>query len=255
MDGLLTVEPQDGVAVVRMDDGRVNAISPAMTAALHEALDQAEAAGAQAVLLEGRDGMLSAGFDLAVMGSGLEAAFAMVKGGFDLAARLLALPVPVVVGCTGHAIAMGLFLLQTGDYRVGAAGPFKLTANEVAIGLTMPRAAIEVLAQRLAPSDLQRAAILAEVFAPEQAVQAGLLDALAAPEEVHEVALAAAQRFARLPREAFTGTRRGCGSVPWRPWGRPSSRTTRRRWRSWPRPPRRRPRPAEGGPGQEASRA
>ena len=207
MEGLLTVELQDGVAVVRMDDGRVNAISPAMTAALHEALDQAEAAGAEAVLLEGRDGMLSAGFDLAVMGSGLEAAFAMVKGGFDLAARILALPVPVVIGCTGHAVAMGLFLLQTGDYRVGAVGSFKLTANEVAIGLTMPRAAIAVLAQRLAPSDLQRAAVLAEVFTPEQAMQAGLLDALAAPEDVHEAALAAARRFASLPREAFSGTK------------------------------------------------
>lgn len=207
MDGLLTVDLRDGVAVIHMDDGRVNAISPAMTAALHAALDRAESDGAEAVLIQGREGLLSAGFDLGVMGAGLEAAFAMVKGGFDLAARLLALPVPVVVGCTGHAVAMGLFLLQSGDHRVGAQGAYRLTANEVAIGLTMPRAAVQVLAQRLSPSDLQRAAMLAEVFSPEQALQAGLLDALAAPEAVHDTALAAARRFAQLPREAFRGTK------------------------------------------------
>ncbi|HUN31199.1 MAG TPA: enoyl-CoA hydratase-related protein [Trebonia sp.] len=95
------------------------------------------------VLIEGRDGVFSAGFDLPVLRNGGPDALTMLRSGFELAARLLEFPQPVVIACTGHAVAMGVFLLLCGDYRVGATGPFKITANEVAIGLTMPRAAVE----------------------------------------------------------------------------------------------------------------
>jgi len=57
----------------------------------------------------------------------------------------------VIIGCTGHAVAMGAFLLLCGDYRVGVDGPFRIVANEVAIGMTMPFTAIEFCRQRLTP--------------------------------------------------------------------------------------------------------
>lgn len=86
-------------------------------------------------------------------------------------------PQPVVVACSGHAIAMGAFLLLSADHRVGVTGSsHKITANEVAIGLTMPRAAVEICRQRLAPAHFQRALNLAEPYTPDSAVEAGFLD-------------------------------------------------------------------------------
>jgi enoyl-CoA hydratase len=145
----------DTIATITIDDGKVNALSLAVLAELNAALDQAERGGA-VVILAGRDGVFSAGFDLPALRGGGPDAIAMLRAGFELAARLLAFPRPVVIACTGHAVAMGVFLLLCGDYRVGATGPYKITANEVAIGLTMPRAAVEICRQRLTPAHAAR---------------------------------------------------------------------------------------------------
>src|SRR5262249_51718111 len=133
MSTLVTYDRTDAVATITLDDGKVNVLSPPMQSAIHVALDRAEADDAAVVLL-GRDGVLSAGFDLDVLRDGGPDSIAMVRGGFELAARVLAFPRPVVIGCTGHAVAMGAFLLLSGDYRLGVAGDYLLTANEVAIG-------------------------------------------------------------------------------------------------------------------------
>jgi len=196
----------DGIATITMDDGKVNALSPAMQAELNSALDRAEADHA-VVLLSGRDGVFSAGFDLRVIRGGGNDAGAMVHGGFDLAHRLLSFPTPVVVACTGHAIAMGLFLLLSGDYRVGASGPYKLMANEVAIGMTLPRAAIEILRQRVAPAQLNRAAILAEAFTPADAVEGGFVDQVVDPLEVLTTAREMALALSKLDMAAYTATK------------------------------------------------
>ncbi len=149
MTDLLSYELNDSIATITLDDGRVNVLSPRMLSDINGALDRAEADDA-IVVLAGRPGVFSAGFDLKILRAGGDEALAMLRAGFELAARVLSFPKPVVVACSGHAIAMGVFLLLSGDYRVGAAGPYKITANEVAIGLTMPRTAVEICRQRLA---------------------------------------------------------------------------------------------------------
>jgi enoyl-CoA hydratase len=196
MDSPVRYELDDGVATVTMDDGKVNALSPAMLAAVEGALDRAAEAGA-VVVLQGRKGTFSAGFHLPTLRNGGPEATGMVQGGFELAARLLAFPRPVVVACTGHAIAMASFLLLAGDLRLGAAGPFRVLANEVAIGLTMPRTAIELCRQRLTPAAFSRAVLLSEAFSPDEAVTAGFLDRVVEP-----AALAGAAREAAA---ALTG--------------------------------------------------
>ena len=126
----------------------------------------------------------------------------MVRAGFELAERVLAFPTPIVIVCTGHAVAMGAFLLLAGDHRIGVLGPYKFTANEVAIGLTMPFAAIEILRQRLAPAQFNRAVMLAATFSPESAVEAGFLDQAVEPSEVHSVARATAVALSSLDMRA-----------------------------------------------------
>src|SRR5579862_8984884 len=100
----------DGIAVITMDDGKANALSPAVIQALHTSLDRAEREAA-AVLLTGRARRLSGGFDLSVMTSSVDAMRALVTAGADLLLRVYLFPRPVVVACNGHALAMGALLL------------------------------------------------------------------------------------------------------------------------------------------------
>jgi enoyl-CoA hydratase len=192
---------EGSIASIAMDDGKVNVMSPSMLWELGEALDQAEADRA-IVLLSGRAGVFSAGFDLAVLRGGGPDSLAMVRGGFELAHRLLSFPRPVVIACTGHTVAMGVFLLLSGDYRVGATGRYKLVANEVAIGLALPRAAVEILRQRLVPACFNRAVALAEPFSPDNAVEAGFLDRVVDPAELLDVARDTADAMVALDMDA-----------------------------------------------------
>src|SRR5690606_22123234 len=119
MSDLVSYAFADGVATLTMDDGKANAMGPAMQAALNAALDRAEADKA-IVVLTGRPGMFSGGFDLSVFKAGdPKVTFQMLTGGAQLAQRLLSYPHPVIAACSGHAVAMGLFLLLCADVRIG----------------------------------------------------------------------------------------------------------------------------------------
>ncbi len=207
MTALVSYQCTDAVATITMDDGKVNVLSPQMLGELNAALDRAEAEGA-VVVLTGREGRFSGGFDLGVLTSGGEAALDMLDSGWRLAERLLAFPRPVLIACNGHAIAMASFLLLSVDHRIGVRGPFRIMANEVAIGLVLPRAAIELCRARLTPSALQRALNLAEAFSPESAVAAGFLDEIVDPAELVQAAQAKAEQLAALDAHAHTATKR-----------------------------------------------
>lgn len=200
-------ELQDGVATIAMDDGKVNVLSNEMLAEVNGALDRAVADRA-VVILTGRPGIFSAGFNLPVLQTGGPDARAMLNSGFELAERLLSFPTPVVIACPGHAIAMAAFLLLSGDYRIGTAGPYRIVANEVAIGLTMPKTAIELCRQRLTPAHFVRAVTLSEVYSPDGAIAAGFLDQVAPPDGLDEAAHEVASRLATLVPEAYTVTKR-----------------------------------------------
>jgi len=194
------------VAVVRLDDGRANGISHAVVQALHDALDRAEKE-AKAVLVVGREGRFSGGFDLAVMRSGPDEVRALVLAGAKLFLRLYAHPQPIVVACTGHAVAAGAIVLLASDARIGAAGEFKIGLNEVGIGMSLPMFAFELARERLSKRHFTRATTQAELYRPDDAVDAGFLDRVVAPEELFDASLEEAVRLAKLPQPAFGSTK------------------------------------------------
>ena len=202
----VTYEYSDGVSTIVMDDCKVNAMSVAMMDEINAALDQAQE-NESVVILAGRDGLFSAGFDLAVFKQGVEPLVEMLRAGARLAERLLSFPFPVVAACSGHAIAMGSLLLMSSDVRIAADGPLKIGMNEVAIGMTLPYFAVEIARDRLSRRHFQRAVILAEIYTPEGAVDAGYLDRVVPAESLSEEAMAAAERLAALPRRAFSETK------------------------------------------------
>ncbi len=194
------------VAVVRLDDGKANALGPATIEALDAALTRAEDE-AGALLLIGREGRFSAGFDLSVMTSGVDAMQGLVRSGAELLMRLYGSPLPTVAACTGHALAMGGLLLLASDTRIGADGPFKIGLNEVAIGMGLPVFAVELARERLSPRHFTEATIQGRVYDPAGAADAGYLDRVVPADQLATLARDEAGRLAGLRRGAVGHTK------------------------------------------------
>ncbi|RFD26263.1 crotonase/enoyl-CoA hydratase family protein [Mycobacterium uberis] len=207
MSGPVSYSHKESIAVIKMDDGKVNALGPIMQQALNEAIDQANTDNVGALVITGNNRVFSGGFDLKILTSGqAQPAIDMLRGGFELAYRLLSYPKPVVMACTGHAIAMGAFLLSAGDHRV-ATHAYNIQANEVAIGMTIPYAALAIMQLRLTPSAYQQATGLAKTFFGETALAAGFVDEIVLPEVVCSRAEEAAQELAGLNQPAHLATK------------------------------------------------
>lgn len=171
---LTSVTVEDGVTRILLDDGKVNAMSLEMLAEIATRLEEA-ASHDGPVVVQGRPGVFSAGFDLRTFARGPEASLAMVRAGADLIQRFLNHPRPIVTVCTGHAYPMGAFLMLAADVRFGVAGNWKIGMNEVAIGLTVPHFALALARHRLSPPGLARVSTAA-MFDPPSAQQYGYLD-------------------------------------------------------------------------------
>ena len=198
---------QGTVAVLSLDDGKANAISHNVINGLQAGLDRCEAE-AKAVVLTGRPGMFSGGFDLKEIQKGPDAALALVGQGAHLLSRLFSFPQPVVAACTGHAIAAGAFILLASDTRFGVHGDFRIGLNETAIGMTLPVFGVELSKARLSKRHLNAAFIQSELYDPNSARDAGFLDHVVAADAVLETAVAAAERLAALPGAAYAGNKR-----------------------------------------------
>jgi enoyl-CoA hydratase len=199
MSSRLTYRCDAGVAHITMDDGKVNVMSPEMLHDLDAALDRAQSDKAAVVLRSARAGIFSAGFDLKIFAANdPKRSLEMVRAGAELALRLMAFPNPTIGVMEGHAFPMGTFLLLACDLRIGALGKFRMGLNEVAIGISPPRFAIELARSRVHPAWLSRTVTLGEMFEPEDVVAAGFLDRTVPPGQVDaalDEALAALKRI------------------------------------------------------------
>jgi enoyl-CoA hydratase len=200
-------EVQDGICVLRLDHGKPNSISKAVADELMSALEEAEKS-ADAIVLFGKAGMFSGGFDLPTMKKGPTATRAMLKAGATLLMSIFNHPKPVVIGCGGHAIAMGAFIAMAGDERIGAEGSFKIGMNETAIGMTLPTFALELARARLSKRHFDRALVHSTIYDPAGAVEAGILDRVVTPDRLEAECLEAATRLASLKQPAFRNNKR-----------------------------------------------
>ena len=198
----------NGIATLTMDDGKANALSLDMSTALSRRLDQAEA-DAKVVVITGRPGILCGGFDLRIIrGDDEDARNRMREAGSAFIQRLYLHPQPVVIACTGHAVAAGAILLFTGDVRIGVEGDFKIGLNEVAIGLTLPVYALELARDRLSPQALTAATLGARIYDAAGACGAGYLDETAPSETFAGHVDACARSLVDIDSAAFAATKR-----------------------------------------------
>lgn len=206
MNNLVHFTSEDNYAIIKIANGKVNALSHNVIDEINECLDKAEA-DKKVVIFTGQDGIFSGGFDLKDMLASPESALKLVTKGSKLSHRLLSFPRPVIMACSGHAIAKGAFLLLSSDYRIGVEGDFKIGLNEVLIGMTMHYAGIEIAKARLSSVYFERSVNNAEIYNPQDAITAGFLDKVVPQEHLLPTAIKIAQLFGKLNPKAHAETK------------------------------------------------
>ncbi|WP_255604633.1 crotonase/enoyl-CoA hydratase family protein [Mycolicibacterium xanthum] len=200
----VAVDVKNGVAVITFDDGKVNAFSKRMNHVFAEALDRVEANDqVRALVVSGRPGQFSAGFDLDTLMVGGKQRDTLIRDGWTLLERLFTLPVPVVIACTGNAVALGAAILLAGDRRLGADGDFKIGFNEASIGLPLPETLLILIRDRLREDIFEEATYGARLYRPQEAVTAGFLHRVVAPPDLLDTAIAEAQALSAGPADTF----------------------------------------------------
>ena len=204
MNSIVTVTTKDGVCTIALDDGKANALGTQVWADLNAALD---GAGDNIVVITGREGIMSGGFDLKEMNAGPAESMVLTSLGSKFARRVMAHPRPVIMAATGHTIAMGAFLSLACDYSMIKAGDYKVGLNETMIGMTMHNFGIEMGRYHLSKSYFNRGVINAEIFSPKGAVHAGFFDRVVSEEQWPMAIPMAGQMFGQLNVKAFQQTK------------------------------------------------
>lgn len=193
----------ENIATITFDDGKANIVSHALLGDLEAALDRAEAESIGAIILRGREGMFSAGFDLKEFAKGPAEGAALALRGFRMLHRLYSFPIPLVAAATGHTVAMGAFIVMACDIRIASKGAFKVTLPETMISMNLPPVLLSLTESRIAKSHMTRAALLSEVFDPDGAVTAGFFDDCFDADQLDALSMAAASKLAELPQKQF----------------------------------------------------
>ena len=200
-------ELNNRIATLMFDDGKANVVGHRFLDEINAGLDRAVEEQAGAVILKGREGMFSGGFDLNEFKKGPEAGEAMVKRGFELLIRLYSFPLPLVAACTGHGIALGAFMIMACDSRVGARGDYKMSLPETAIGMELPPLLVALADSRISRRHMTRVALQSEVYTPDNAVDAGFIDEVVDAGELDARSMAIAERLASLPEAQYAANK------------------------------------------------
>jgi enoyl-CoA hydratase len=199
------LEETDSVAIIRIDDGKVNAFTQPLLRSLSDALDIAMAQDKAALVL-GSERCLSAGFDLTAMRADADTRRALVVAGLEVALKVFESPIPVVIGCTGHAIAAGTLLLLGADHVVVGDGPVKIGFNETTIGIELSPFVLELARYRILPSAYNQI-LRGSLYGAEAAQQAGYVDEVVPSEDLLPRSLEATNQMAGLDPLSYRRTK------------------------------------------------
>jgi enoyl-CoA hydratase len=202
-------EDVDGVAVLRLAHGPVNAMDLELCAAIADAFRGLVADPARAVVLTGAGRAFSAGVDLRRLLDGGEEYVRRFLPALDAALRTpFELGKPVVAAVNGHAIAGGAVLAAAADRRLMADGPGRIGVPEIVVGVPFPRVPIEVVRCAVGDQAARRLMVGAKTHSPAEAVGFGLVDEVVPADELLDRALAEARALAAdVPPDTFAMTK------------------------------------------------
>lgn len=162
----------NGVVLLRMDDGKVNAIGPEFLLRFGKAWREATVTG-KAVVITGNAKAFSAGLDLKVLPTlSREDLFAFSRGFMALFRDVLAYDRPVVAAVDGPALAGGAILALCGDLRLVAPGA-RLGVTEMPVGIPFPPPVLALVRDRLPPQEAWPALLQGVIRQGDACIQAG----------------------------------------------------------------------------------
>ena len=194
-----------GAHILTLDDGKVNALNKEKLDALIAALAEC-ASDFAPVVIRGRKGIFSAGFDLKGFAAGPDVATAQLQAGKEAILAILRHPAPVVTVCEGHAYPMGAFLMLAADRAIGTEGEFIIGMNESAIGMALPIYPMILGAARL-NSTGRKAVATSQLFAPHEAREVGYFDDVTAPEKLEALIAKVVGELKALNSGAFNANK------------------------------------------------
>jgi enoyl-CoA hydratase/carnithine racemase len=206
---MIELGSQDGVAILRMADGKANTMSIDFCEAMTERFEEIRTSSARAVVMTGSGRIFSAGVDLLRLQEGgrpyirkfLPALSTMFETVFSH-------PKPVVAAINGHAVAGGCVLACAADRRLMAREAGGIGVTELLVGVPFPAIAMEIMRHATASQYFEDTIFGAETFPPPDAVARGLVDELVDPAGLLDRAVATAKALSALPPAAYVLTKR-----------------------------------------------
>jgi enoyl-CoA hydratase len=206
---MIELSSQDGVAILRMADGKANTMSIDFCEAMTQRFEEVRISSARAVVITGSGRIFSAGVDLLRL---LEGGRPYIRKFLPALSTMLETvfshPKPVVAAINGHAVAGGCVLACAADRRLMAREAGGIGVTELLVGVPFPAIAMEIMRHATAPQYFEDTIFGAETFPPPDAVARGLVDELVDPAGLLDRAVATAKALSALPPEAYVLTKR-----------------------------------------------
>ena len=206
-DSIATLKKQNNISIINLDDGKANVFSYKMLRALNDCLDQVPK-DSGSLIIAGRPGIFSGGFDLKTLGSGdVDEIIKMVTLGYETLLTLYSFPRPIIAAVPGHSVALGIFVTCCADYRIAIDGEYICQANEVRNNMDIPTQIMEIVKSRVNKRYFYRAVLNGDPLSMKEAVAAGYIDELASPENFMDRVIEKAEDLATLGHPFYEKTK------------------------------------------------
>ena len=206
---MIDVQARDGVALVRIEHGKANALDLELMRDLSAALQQLRRDGTRAAVLTGTGNIFGAGVDLFRVISGGDAyARDFVPALASFLGDLFEFPLPLVAAVNGHAIAGGCIVACACDYRIMADAKGTIGVPELLVGVPFPTVAMEIMRFAVPAHELQALVYTGRTCGAEEALRRGLVNELTAPDQLLPRAHDMAQQLGAIPGPVFSATKR-----------------------------------------------
>jgi enoyl-CoA hydratase/carnithine racemase len=198
------VESADGIATIRLDRPKMNALNAQVQDEIAAAAAQVSADEAvRAVVLYGGERVFAAGADIKEMASmgysAMAARSAALQASFSAVADI---PKPVVAAVTGYALGGGLELALCADFRVLGEGA-KVGQPEILLGIIPGAGGTQRLPRLIGPAKAKELIFSGRHVDAAEALAIGLADKVVPDAQVYQAARDMVAQYATGPALAL----------------------------------------------------
>ena len=207
-DSIATLSKENDISIIRRDDGKANAFSYNMLSQVNDLLKKVPR-DSGALVITGREGLFSGGFDLKTLATGdMEKITKMVQLGYRLLLELFSFDRPIVAAVSGHSIALGLFVTCSADYRIAIDGKYVCQANEVRNNMDIPTQIMEIIRARVNKKYFYSAVYHSDAYSVQDSIEVGYIDEVVSEDQFMKRVMEKAKELATLPHPFYANTKK-----------------------------------------------